>query len=553
VGTLPVHDRPATRTPCYPVIDLVVTACHERDLPIWSTAAEALRRRVATRRFLVLVPDSQLAAVSAATPEGFDVRRESEYVAAIMPVLADRLRDGGDPARFGWYVQQFAKLAALDVHCDLDRILIWDSDTVPLRNLTFFEDGQAVAYSGSEYHIPYFDAIDRLLGMDKIVTPSFVAQCLPLRGRQARGFFDEIERHGGRPWWMAVLNAVDLRIESGFSEYETLGTYLSHRFPDELCITNRRWARINAADLGASRDPEAMDRALTGRYPDCDFVTVETDAGPGVAQMAPGRTHRALLPGRTRGRTIAAAVRRAGGASRAAIHRRRPAPDLDEHVRSIFATPGLAVVQIGANEGNQNDPLRPFLARPGSYCALLVEPLPTYAEIVTRLYAGRPDVDVRQVAASSRSGLLTLHHIPMETALRMNGDGPPNNWALGQGSTSRATVVHWIHMNAFRGAAYRAAVPEWIAAIESVTVPAVRTDELIPDAENVLLVVDVQGHEAEVIRGLDPERLPRWVVIEEDTGDTSARHLLIELGYHPLLNGSDSLFERRQREREAAA
>jgi hypothetical protein len=128
----------------------------------------------------------------------------------------------------------------------------------------------------------------------------------------------------------------------------------------------------------------------------------------------------------------------------------------------------------------------------------------------------------------------------------MNGDGPPNNWALGQGSSSRATVVYWIYNNSWRGDGYKKRIPEWIGAIEKLQARVAPTREFIRSAERTLLVIDVQGMESEVLLGLSISDLPRWVVIGEDLGKKAARELLIGLGYRELFTGSDALFELNQ-------
>jgi hypothetical protein len=57
-------------------------------------------------------------------------------------------------------------------------------------------------------------------------------------------------------------------------------------------------------------------------------------------------------------------------------------------------------------------------------------------------------------------------------------------------------------------------------------------------------VVDLKGMDLEVLQGLSPERLPMWVVIEEDSGDQRARIELTLLGYSCLSKGLNIAFQR---------
>ena len=85
-----------------------------------------------------------------------------------------------NPSRFGWYLQQFLKLSALQKF-NQEPVIIWDADSVALNPISFFRpDGGIEIYTSDEYHLPYFELIDRLLRMDKRVPFSFIAQCLPV-------------------------------------------------------------------------------------------------------------------------------------------------------------------------------------------------------------------------------------------------------------------------------------------------------------------------------------------------------------------------------------
>jgi FkbM family methyltransferase len=203
----------------------------------------------------------------------------------------------------------------------------------------------------------------------------------------------------------------------------------------------------------------------------------------------------------------------------------------------------LDVVQIGANDGIQSDPLRQFFQSPLNYSAKLVEPIPHYCEKLLGLYGGRGDIEILNVSVGSQTGTLELFHISPPIAHEMNGEGPANNWALGQGSSSRATVVYWIYKNAWRGDAYTKQIPDYIAAIERISVPMVPTRELINFPKKTLLVVDVQGMDSEIIMGLDKNALPRWIVLEEDLGKEMATTILTDLGYSATRIGTDVLFE----------
>ena len=84
----------------------------------------------------------------------------------------------------------------------------------------------------------------------------------------------------------------------------------------------------------------------------------------------------------------------------------------------------MLIVQIGANDGIQNDPLRKHLLKPGNYTAVLIEPLPFFIESLQKLYNSRNDIKIIQAAAGEVNGYRILYYIPNNVAYMMNGDGP---------------------------------------------------------------------------------------------------------------------------------
>lgn len=438
-------------------------------------------------------------------------------------------------ARYGWYLQQFLKLSAVDEFNEKN-VLIWDADTIPLKPLTFFTpEGTPTFYIATEYHLPYFQAIDKLLALDKAVAHLFISQNMPIPAGWGQSCLREIEKRHACAWHEAILKEVDFKQQSGFSEYETLGTYFIHRWPSQVKFRHDRWIRNGSEQMG--RRPGNADQLRSEDFEGADFVAFEWwDKRPSLA----GRLKRGLL---SRARRLAGKIKRR-------VFDRKPQGEFLRHyLADLFrSVPRLSILQIGANGGVQNDPLHEFLATKGEFRARLVEPIPEYAVALRSLYAGRDDVEIVEAAAGAEDGELTLYYLPDAVAVQMNGDGPNNNWAKGQGSFSRAQVVYWIWKNAFRGEAYRARIPEWISSIEQRAVPMRRTSDLIlddADPASTLLVVDVQGYEYNVLRGISPGKYPRWIVIEQDTGDFAASELLKEMGYSQLNNGGDILFEHR--------
>ena len=179
------------------------------------------------------------------------------------------------------------------------------------------------------------------------------------------------------------------------------------------------------------------------------------------------------------------------------------------------------VIQVGANDGIQNDPIRRFLKDPKPFKTILIEPIPYYVNKLRELYVNRSDVSIVHAAAGSSEGVRELFFIPPELADEMNGDGPQNYWAHGQGSFDRNIVIHWIRENRFRVKRYVDRMNHYIESITSAKVNVLPTASLLGrDSSGLLLIIDVQGFELDVLDGINWNNPPEWVIIEDDLGSS---------------------------------
>jgi FkbM family methyltransferase len=509
--------------------NLVISVAELGCLESWKLTGPQLTSLVPASEYWLIVPDAQLKRFVDDSPAQYTIFPESLFTQDFSEKF-NRCYGDAMPRRRGWYLQQLIKLAALRRASHLDRIVIWDADTIPLREISFFDtNGNCRYFFGSEYHLPYFQNIDRLLGLDKAHPDSFIAQSFPITGKQIESFFSFIEKRHSANWWEAVINSIDFDESSGFSEYETLGTFVSYFENLPLTMQPGTWSR-NGVQSQVSK------RIKSGKSPKSkyDFVAVETWVHDKWVRAFLRRFLGGLRVYLGRGLSFVASL----------VKFPSTTSQLDNRLAQIFDAPGgIEVIQIGANDGAQPNPLRKFLQNPRRFSARLVEPIPYHFERLRKLYKNRADVEIIDCAAGSNESVIEIFHIGPVKAIQMNGDGPQNNWALGQGSSSRATVVYWIYKNSWRGDDYTKRIPEWIGAIEKLQVRVVPTRQLIGSADRTLLVIDVQGMESEVLLGLSKSNLPRWVVIGEDLGNTSARNILIRWGYREILAGSNSLFE----------
>ncbi|MGQ0708565.1 MAG: DUF6492 family protein [Rhodoferax sp.] len=274
-------------------IEVVFSVCAARDIDVWMVAAKHMLQHISAKSFYVLVPDSEVEIFRACTPFQFFIVPESCFVDKYKAKLRDAVEAMGAGVRYGWYLQQVLKLAFLESVKEEGVVLIWDADTVPLRNLNFVgERGEILYYKGSEFHLPYFHSISNMLGMSKTVSFSFIAQCFAVKGSWVRDFFSFVEARHECHWVDALLASVDFREGSGFSEYETLGTFVSNRYDGAWRAIDEPWERCGKGVIGEISNLETKMARYQLRG--CAYASFENWDRPYAAH---GRLGRFLMRG----------------------------------------------------------------------------------------------------------------------------------------------------------------------------------------------------------------------------------------------------------------
>jgi hypothetical protein len=231
-------------------IDKVVSVCCKKDSETWLIAHKKILEHVSASKYLLIVPDQDVHFFKLITTKPYQVISESIYLGVFQEELLKKLPKQ-QRHQYGWYLQQFIKLAVIEKSPPNEVILVWDADTIPIQKLEFInEHRKLIYYIGNEHHQPYFDCISRLADQKKIVDFSFISQCFPMRAEWMHEFCNYIESKHEVSWMKAILNSIDFNEGNGFSEYETLGTFLTHKYLDQMIISKRQWHRLGNSLIG---------------------------------------------------------------------------------------------------------------------------------------------------------------------------------------------------------------------------------------------------------------------------------------------------------------
>lgn len=265
----------------------IVSVCSKKDIETWSVACAQIVKYIAANEYWIVVPDSEVEEFKSITCKPYQVLPESSYVGS----LKDRLKSllpTQNHDRVGWYLQQFIKIAAAkDLPIDSDPnqiVLIWDADTIPLKSLYFSnQQGQVTFYRGHERHPPYFALIRKLFPWSCEQPFSFIAQCFPTRISWLRDFCGELEA-SGQNWIESILKNLDHTQRAGFSEYESLGSFIWARYPNQVALNEGSWERNGYSLVG--RPSRLNHSELLGLAQCFDYISFEAwDAKQGMRAL----------------------------------------------------------------------------------------------------------------------------------------------------------------------------------------------------------------------------------------------------------------------------
>lgn len=161
--------------------------------------------------------------------EDFLIRKEeiNNYLFKMRSITTDR---------DGWYEQQFLKMAYSRI-CKKEYYLVWDSDTIPIKYINMFENGHPYFDMKTEHHIPYFETIKRLIPGLNFSNKSYISEHMIIKTQLMKNLIDNIEMNSkipGNIFWEKILMSIDDKdiYFSGFSEFETYGSYVDTKFPN---------------------------------------------------------------------------------------------------------------------------------------------------------------------------------------------------------------------------------------------------------------------------------------------------------------------------------
>ena len=203
-------------------------------LPI---SIEAIRKFVspAPTRIVILSAPPRPAHRSLIDRLGIEWLDESGIIPGLPLAAMPSIIAHDNTPRSGWYFQQFLKWGARRLSRN-PFFAVVDADTAFVAPVSLLEGKKYVFQRSRQRHAPYFTTYQRLLGLapeaPDFDLPSYISDHMIFDVALVDELIAAIEkRNPGKPWYRAILDTIDFREMSSFSEFETYGNFLAKFHP----------------------------------------------------------------------------------------------------------------------------------------------------------------------------------------------------------------------------------------------------------------------------------------------------------------------------------
>lgn len=233
-------------------IDVVIPST-EKDLYTLDLCIEGIRNNCAQVRRIIVISDKKLTDKAEWFDEKrfpFNARTVAYYLLGCDGHKASEYLNNKNP-RVGWYLQQLLKLYAPYVIPGISKnVLHLDADTIFLNPVSFLNKKNGGQYNtGTEYNIPYFTHMDRLIPGLKKVFPekSGISHHMLLQKDALDDLFKTVESYHNMEFWKVFcmqVNKADLYL-SGASSDELYFNFVFTK-TDQVEIRNLKWDNVTS-------------------------------------------------------------------------------------------------------------------------------------------------------------------------------------------------------------------------------------------------------------------------------------------------------------------
>ena len=168
----------------------------------------------------------------------------------------------GSENRNGWIFKMLLNLSA-DTVCSEEHILILDADTVFIAPQIFVYKHKPLFNLSDEYHEPYFQADEQLLGVKHKLSRSYITHYMLFNAGVLKSLRQSLAEKHGCDWYEAIIKHIVRESASGFADYEVYGDYYHERLG--LPSILNYWSNISM-EIDSYKDIDAIIESAQGKY-----------------------------------------------------------------------------------------------------------------------------------------------------------------------------------------------------------------------------------------------------------------------------------------------
>ena len=255
----------------------LISMCTLKHADVWKLTSSLLPRFVIADEYVVFVPEEEIEDFVKITSPNISIASQSTLGLAYKKKLYEKVAFANNGWRYGWYLQQFYKIEAM-INSETSNVIIWDADCVPVSEIKTFDSvgNPMFMAAANEINSSYFLVIDKLLGLQRIQNMSFVIPGFPFIRKWMDQFVEDIQLNNpGKPWHSAIIEHIDFTEMSGFSETETLGTWMVNKYKDSWSSFSGSWERRGQKHFGYAKNYTPEKIIKIGRKKNLDIISFE--------------------------------------------------------------------------------------------------------------------------------------------------------------------------------------------------------------------------------------------------------------------------------------
>lgn len=235
-------------------VDVIIPST-EKDLYTLDLCIEGIRKNCHQVRRIIVISNARLTDKAEWFDEKlfpFTKEEVAYYLVGCDEAKAKEYLSVPNP-RVGWYLQQLIKLYALDVIPGISsNVVHLDSDTIFLNPVEFIDSHNGGLYNpGTEYHLSYFEHMNRLLpGLARVYPEhSGISHHMLLQRSILNDLFESVESYQNMELWKAYCLCVDQKdlFLSGAASDEVYFNFAFSR-TDQVHLRFLKWDNVPSLD-----------------------------------------------------------------------------------------------------------------------------------------------------------------------------------------------------------------------------------------------------------------------------------------------------------------